>query len=400
MLHHGMGQTAAALEDFQQAIEIWQQLVESHPAEVVFQVNLAGSQHNVGHLFGQSGQTQEAKAAFQKTLKLRQQLVRIHPEINGYRAGLAGCYSDLGVLLFRTGQAREAQSAYQQALEIQEHLAGDHPANAMYQASLGGTLNNLAMHDLNDQRFEDACARLIRAIECQHNALAVNPDDYVPRQRLNLHLRLFFVAVNELGKAENWGQAALFGRQLIDQDVADPMIWLRVAPLIAHGGNPDAYSEFCERIMRRFADTEDPTIADKVCKACLLRSHSIEIEELPREVLTNALDDETAPEWFPPWGWGTRALLAYRSGDAESAIEFVQESEKHEPDKLAHAINLAVVALGQNQLGDQDAAEDARNELTEIIEQSISRPDNFHDVLIARILLDEAEGKMDANSGQ
>jgi tetratricopeptide (TPR) repeat protein len=252
----------------------------------------------------------------------------------------------------------------------------------------------MAMLDLNAGRFSDACTRLIRAIEFQKKALALNPKHPVFRRFLGNHYRLYFIASKGLVDAERWSEAATFGRQLIDLESDDAMVWLRVAPLLVLDGDLNAYAEFCERILERFDRTKDATVADKVCKACLLKPESTDVASLPRDVLVGAIDDGTAPDWFPPWGWGTRALLAYRSGDAESAIEFAQESEQHEPDLFAHAFNLAVMAVAKDQLGDQGAAEDDLDELSEIIERDNSRFDNYHDLLIARILFAEAQAKI------
>ena len=396
LLHHKFGQSDEALASLRQSLKILERLVEIHPIVIEYQDRLAGSYHNLGHLLGQTGKTEEGLTVFRKALAIRQRLAQDHPEAVDYQGKLAGCHTDIGRLLAMTGQRDDALAGYQFALEIREQLARDYPRNARFQSSLGGLLNNMAMLDLFAQKFSDACTKLIRSIEYQNKALVLNPKNSVFRRFLDNHYRLFFVAIKGLGEAERWNEAAAFGQQLIDQNPEDALVWLRIAPLFVLDGDPNDYAKFCERMVEHFADTEDPTIADKVCKACLLTPEAIDIAELPGELLNDAFD--SAPDWFPAWGWGTRALLAYRSGDAESAHTCAGKSEDRNPAGFAHALNLAVLAMAKKQLGDEDAAERALNNLSQIIDEKSFSLENYHDLLIAKILHKEAEAKINDSS--
>ncbi len=135
--------------------------------------------------------------------------------------------------------------------------------------------------------------------------------------------------------------------------------------------------------------------AERAIKGCLLRPGAIDLGELPGDLLAQSLNDGTFPEESRSWGWSSRALLAYRSGDAESAVKHITQSEQLNPaDHNNHAINLAVLALAQHQLQHPDEARQALDEAAEVIQRLQAIDKNNSDLLIAEILFREAEALM------
>jgi len=131
--------------------------------------------------------------------------------------------------------------------------------------------------------------------------------------------------------------------------------------------------------------------AERAIKGCLLRPGAIDLAELPGDLLAQSLNDGTFPKEFRSWGWSSRALLAYRSGDAESAIKHITQSEQLKPMDWAHAMNLAVLAPAQHQLKHPDEARAALDEALQVIERLQTVDRNHSDLLIAQILFREAE---------
>ncbi len=215
-----------------------------------------------------------------------------------------------------------------------------------------------------------------------------------PRARFR-YVFLFFrqPAFDSFRTAERWNEAAEFGRKLAELKPGDSMRWLRVAPVMVRAGDED-YVAFCKWIVEQPADT--PELAERAIKACLLQAGVVDIADLPTAALTKPLDEGNAPKGIPPWGWATRALLAYRSGDVESAVKFVTRSEELTPPDFAHAMNLAVLALAQHQLQHPDEARKALEEASQLVIhlKDDSKNKGHHDLLIAQILLREAEAKI------
>ncbi|MFN0056430.1 MAG: hypothetical protein ACKV0T_30150 [Planctomycetales bacterium] len=85
-------------------------------------------------------------------------------------------------------------------------------------------------------------------------------------------------------------------------------------------GDLENYRRLCRDCLARFRQTRDPLEADIVCKICLLQPGTVELEELPMATLRKGL---TAPEYAAvrPWLAACAALIAYRLGDWEEALE-------------------------------------------------------------------------------
>jgi tetratricopeptide (TPR) repeat protein len=200
-------------------------------------------------------------------------------------------------------------------------------------------------------------------------------------------------AYDQFQKADRFGEATEFGLQLVKAMPKDELVWLRVAPVLVLAGDQAIYSEFCDRMARQFAATKDPVVAERVVKAALLRPNSIDLGKLHGEILAKSLDDGTAPDWFPPWGFGSRALLAYRSGDAESAVKYMKRSEELKPDEIPHAMNLAVRAMAEHQLRHPEEARRALEAASQLINrlQADAKNKGNPDALDVQILYREAE---------
>ena len=198
---------------------------------------------------------------------------------------------------------------------------------------------------------------------------------------------------DRLKQADRLSEAALFGLKLVEQKPDDTLVWLQVVPVLALAEDPTVYSSFCGRMAQHFGESKDPETAERVIKASSLRADFIDVAQLPGDLLGKSLDDGTVPDGFPLWGWGTRALLAYRRGDAESAVKYVAKSEEFKPIDVAHAFNLAVLAMAQHQLGKADEAKTALEVASQLISRLEEDPNQKggHDLLIAQILQREAE---------
>lgn len=200
-------------------------------------------------------------------------------------------------------------------------------------------------------------------------------------------------AFDESIKRPSWNKAAEFSLQLIQRNSKDSFTWLKAAPVLALADDPAIYSDFCERIVAQFADSNDAVVVERTIKACLLRVNSIDLSKLPAEKLARMMDEGTVPDGLKPWGWGARAFWAYRSGDAESAVNYVAKSEEQKPGDTLHATNLAVLAMARHQLKRAEEARQALDEASQLINrlQADEKFKGDNDVLIAQILLREAE---------
>ncbi len=207
-------------------------------------------------------------------------------------------------------------------------------------------------------------------------------------------------AFDEFLEAKRWKEAGEIGLQLVKQKPGDSLVWLSVAPVLVLAEDQAAYSGFCGRMAQQFAESKDPDVAERVVKVSLLRANSIDLAKVPGDRLARSLEEGTGPDWFPPWGWATRALLAYRKGDAEAALEYVRKSEELKPAEFAHAMNLAVLAMAQHRLKHPEESRRALLEVSQVIKRLRADAQNNgeHDLLIAEILFREAETVIQGNT--
>lgn len=192
---------------------------------------------------------------------------------------------------------------------------------------------------------------------------------------------------------ERWNEAAIAGSHFLTQKPDDSIVWLQVSSVLVMGGDQTGYRELCLRMARQFENSEKIEDFERVCKASILLPGIVNPSQLPERSFADAMDAGTVPEWFPAWGWLARAGLAYRRGDAESALTYVANSEKLEPGERTRANNLPLLAMILHKLKRHDEARKTLEEATEFIKGLQENPElrGDHDLLYALITLREAE---------
>ncbi len=204
-----------------------------------------------------------------------------------------------------------------------------------------------------------------------------------------------------INDAEDWAAAAEAGLRIVENTPDDTLSWLRVAPVVVLAEDETAYRDFCSRMAKQFAETDDVQTAERTCKACLLVPGAIDLDQLPHTTLAKSLDEGTAPIGIASWLWCARSLVAYRSGDAESALAYAQKSEELDPSQMAQALILSIRASAHHQLDQLEESRDDVKHASEIIDGLVKSDPNLghhHDVLMAKILLEEAKALIDGEA--
>ena len=191
----------------------------------------------------------------------------------------------------------------------------------------------------------------------------------------------------------HWKAAAMTGLMLIEGEPDNRHLWLATAPTLVLAGDDDGYREFCERMVNQFGDTTDLQKAESTCKACLIVPGAVDLSRLPLKVFADALDQGTAPEWFLPWAWTARALVAYRKDDADELSPCLPEVWKRKPGLEATVLAYSIAALDRQRRGDSAGAREALEHVKRMVTEHFSRAHsgNYHDWQIAQILAKEAE---------
>jgi hypothetical protein len=171
-------------------------------------------------------------------------------------------------------------------------------------------------------------------------------------------------------------------------------------------------------MQKQFHGTNDTSVADVVCKNSLLLADAAAVEELPTSVVRGRAGEPGLSERYRSWFMACNALISYREGKAEDAIDWTSKmpSMAREPG----ALGFVVRAMSEEKLGRHDQAVKSLAEAEALIPVELRTlgAANYagplpvpaasiaHDWLVAEILRREAEalikstGDPESDSGQ
>lgn len=364
----------------------WVEVVGICRTRVELKPESARAHFRLGYSLYQQGKLDDATAAYRKATEL---------DPKHYVA-----YGNIGSNLTRQGKWNEALAAYCNALDI-------NPTYEFAHKRLGATL--VLQDNLGEANAE--CQRVIALYDSLINDETDNATWLTNRALAHMAVqqtepaqadwsRAIALDPNQLQRAfrayrqaEQLPEAVTYGQQYIDANPDDALGWLEVATILVLAGEAEQYAAFCDRAVGQFADTTKPMDSERITKSTLLLPDAINLATLPTQPFVDLLENGTATEGQQPWFWATRALLAYRSGDAEAAIKYATRSEEHSPAEVTRALTLSVLALAQHQQGNTDKATTAFQEATQLLEKLQQNPPGsfLPDLQIAKILHREAE---------
>jgi eukaryotic-like serine/threonine-protein kinase len=220
-----MGKMQDSLIAHRKARAILQKLVEAHPTVADFKSAVAISHTHIGAVLHQTGKQAEALKAFGEAGDLRQQLTKAYPAVTEFQNDLASTHYWVAIVLEQTGKSADARREFEAARAIWQKLADDRPAATGFQGDLAERLGS--MGEMLDRLGKPAQAlKAFQAARDNHQKLAeANPS--VPQYRINLaksHGRIGQL-LEQTGKPDEalaeYTQARDISQKLADADAAD-----------------------------------------------------------------------------------------------------------------------------------------------------------------------------------
>jgi len=183
---------------------------------------------------------------------------------------------------------------------------------------------------------------------------------------------------------------------------------LRYAPLLVELKKDAEYDRFCESIIARYAGTDNPFIAERVVKACLLKRPSAELmRAISRyvEVAEQSLERRNTETDLNMAAWRaySLSLMHYRAGSYALAIDWGNRSRSYDLGMQSRVVSVQVItAMSHARLGQTNEAKAELAEPRFVIEDTfkqgvanLPRWEGFwFDWLFARIHLREAEAEI------
>jgi serine/threonine protein kinase len=138
-----MGQTEAALSDYEQARASWTRLASDLPSVATPRQHLAHIDNESGALLTSLGQIEKAEAAYRRAMSAYEQLIADFPAVPAHQSRLAATLNNLANLEGERGNQKEKQRLLEQALARQEAAIRANPKDQGFRQSLGNHQCNL-----------------------------------------------------------------------------------------------------------------------------------------------------------------------------------------------------------------------------------------------------------------
>jgi serine/threonine protein kinase/tetratricopeptide (TPR) repeat protein len=224
------------------------------------------------------------------------------------RADWVAVLHAVGVIEEGRNRHHEARAALDEARVFCEQLLGERPIEAPLRAPLADTHRALGSLDLDAGRLGEAAGAFTRALE------AAPHDPAAYRMVAAVHARL-----------GRWDLAAETLAMLLERNPEDHGHWCLAAALRARAGDPDRYRRLCRQMLDRFRETNDPAIAERAAKYCLLLPSSGPERQDANQLAERAVAGTTGR--LRQWARAAKGLADYRAGRFADALVAIDNAE-------------------------------------------------------------------------
>jgi eukaryotic-like serine/threonine-protein kinase len=176
----------------------------------------------------------------------------------------------------------------------------------------------------------------------------------------------------------------------------DHLAYFSLAPLLLKVGDTDGYRKHRERILRQFAATSEPQVAERMAKACLLLPPAPPDLEKVQKMVDAAVAAGTDNTYWVYFQFA-KGLAEYRAGHFDEAVRWLKQVLDHEGYYERAAAADAVLAMAQFQLKQPEEARATLAKAVKIAGANMPKPDSqnyglvWNDWLICEILMREAQ---------
>jgi len=200
-----------------------------------------------------------------------------------------------------------------------------------------------------------------------------------------------------LASRGQWTEAAEAFTKAVELQPTNYWFYHLLAPLLVQSGDVDGYRRFRQLVIARFGSSEDPIVAERMAKDCLiLPSSGTDLDRIAQmaDSAVSLGKDHPALTWFQ----FAKGLAEYRQGRFSSAVEWMQKVlAKAGEDSNRDVQAYMVLAMAEHQLKHPDEARATLAKGVEIAETKLPKIDSgdvgggWYDWIIAHSLMREAK---------
>jgi tetratricopeptide (TPR) repeat protein len=203
-----------------------------------------------------------------------------------------------------------------------------------------------------------------------------------------------FLHADELARRSQWPEAAAEFTRALEIYPDNHWHWYRSGCLQVQIGDRAGYRQQCDRMLELFGDTDNPYVAERTAKVCLLWPDSASEDPRLSSLADRAVTKEPDNVWFVL----VKGISEYRAGRFESASEWLNKAA-HSPQNSHYSRSLAQLfqAMAQHELGQSAGARESLGAAAEVLDQLQQQIDKtaleagWHDWLMCQMVRREAE---------
>jgi serine/threonine protein kinase len=212
-----LGQTAAAEENFRQAVALLENLPPEQRLHPTCQDRLAEDYTYLATLTGAAGRVEETERLYRRILAIREQFARANPEEAQWQTGLAHAELLLGAFHQGRSQWSDAETHVQRAVALYERASEMSPEAKLIQAARAGAYVRLGGLYRQTGRSDGAGALLARAEELLTPLADANPEDAQYAVSLAAACNVRADCFQEIGRFEEAWQRADRSVELVEK---------------------------------------------------------------------------------------------------------------------------------------------------------------------------------------
>lgn len=212
------GSTEARKELVNLALEYLDSLSQESSDDLELQRELAAAYEKVGDVQGKPsnpniGDIKGAIQSYEKALSIRQQLLDNEPDNISYQNDLAEDYKVLGEIHTNGGDYDKGEIFLDKALEIRRKILAQNPQDYELRATLAETINSRGHISFFDQENKKAIEYYDQSKEIYEKLLEEKPDDYqIERKYASNYV--------DLGEAYGWDNNLQKGEENLDKSLS------------------------------------------------------------------------------------------------------------------------------------------------------------------------------------
>ncbi len=202
-----VGESQKALEAFENARQITEQLADTYPENHYYLRDLAIAWDRIGDVRMKLGQSPQALEAFEESMNICEELARVSPDERLARRDIWQALDKLGRMDLQLGKIEPAEKLFAEALAMAQALADEDPDDLNAQLDLGICFQR--MGDLNMQQGRHAAAleAFERAMQPARRELTEHPENRDARLGMSIALDKRGSALVKLGRSAEARQA-------------------------------------------------------------------------------------------------------------------------------------------------------------------------------------------------